>query len=300
MFITRKLTTISALTLFSLAGAGGANAQQTFPLPIPPNTGGGVAGFRLALAGGSYLGVQTENVSNENYGKYNLREPRGVAVTRVIENSPAAKAGLQKGDVIIKFDNEEVKSEAKLLRLVAEIAPDQKAEITVLRNGGEISSTVVMGKRTEPEFRAFGNGNGMVIPAPPEQLRRLNVPPVPPNDDFNPPPAPNSDGNFFVFGREGRKLGVTVTPLTKQLAEYFGVETGKGVLVDEVKESSAAATAGLRAGDVILEIDGEPVGTQTDLVRLLNRKTTGDVSLTVLRDKQRLNLRATPETQKQQ
>ena len=301
MFITRKLTVISALTLFSLAGAVAANAQQTVPLPVPPNTGSsGVVGFRLALAGGSYLGVQTENVSNENYGKYNLREPRGVAVIKVLENSPAAKAGLQKGDVIIKFDGDDVKSEAKLLRLIAEVAPDQKAEITVLRNNGEVSLTATIGKREEPQFRAFGNSSGMVIPAPPDELRRLRVPPILPNDDFNPPPAPDSDGNFFIFGRAGRKLGVTVTPLTKQLAEYFGVEAGKGVLVDEVKESSAASVAGLRAGDVILEIEGEPVATQTDLIRILNRKTTGDVALTILRDKQRLNLRATPDAKKQQ
>ena len=300
MFITRNLIAISALTFVLLAGVVAANAQQAaVPLPIPPNAGSGV-GFALALAGGSYLGIQTENVSNENFAKYNLREPRGVAVLNVVQNSPAAKAGLQKGDVIIRFDGEEVKSEAKLLRLIAEIAPDQKAEITVLRNGGEISLTAVMGKRAEPQFRAFGSGNGMVIPAPPGELRRLSLPPGLPNDDFNPPPVPDADDNFFIFGREGRKLGVTVTPLTKQLAEYFGVETGKGLLIDEVKEASAASSAGLRAGDVILEIDGEPVVTQTNLIRILNRKTTGDVSLTILRDKQRLSLRATPDAKKQQ
>jgi serine protease Do len=299
MFIKRKLTAISALAFVSLAAASVASAQQPMPVPVPPNASG-VAGFRLALAGGSYLGVQTENVSNENFGKYNLREPRGVVVTKVIENGPAAKAGLQKGDVIIRFDGEEVKSEAKLLRLIAEVAPDQKAEITVLRNNGEISLTAVIGKREEPMFRAFGSGNGMVIPAPPEELRRLRVPPMLPNDDFNPPPAPSADDNFFIFGREGRKLGVTVTPLTKQLAEYFGSPAaGKGVLIDEVKENSAAAQAGLRAGDVILEIDGEAVGNQADLVRVLNRKTAGDVTLTILRDKQNLVIRATPEAKKQ-
>ncbi|MEP6925749.1 MAG: PDZ domain-containing protein [Pyrinomonadaceae bacterium] len=295
MFIKRKLAAISALAFVSFLGASTATAQQ--PVPFPSN--GSATGFRFTLAGGSYLGVQTENVSNENFAKYNLREPRGVAVIKVIENSPASKAGLQKGDVIINFDGEALKSEGKLLRMIGEVAPDQKAELTVLRNGGEIRVTVTMGKREEPMFRAFGNGNGMVIPAPPDELRRLRVPPVLPNDDFNPPPAPNMDDNFFIFGRAGRKLGVTVTPLSKQLAEYFGSSTGKGVLIDEVREQSAAAQAGLRAGDVILEIDGETVSDQTDLVRILNKKTEGDVSLTILRDKQRLTVRATPDTKKQ-
>lgn len=295
MFIKRRLALISALAFVSFIGAATVNAQQAIPFP----SNGSATGFRLTLAGGSYLGVQSENVSNENFGKYNLREPRGVAVTKVIENSPAAKAGLQKGDVIINFDGEAVKSEGKLLRLISEVAPDQKAELTVLRNGGEIRVTVTIGKREEPMFRAFGSGNGMVIPAPPGELRRLRVPPVLPNDDFNAPPAPNADDNFFIFGRAGRKLGVTVTPLTQQLAEYFGSPIGKGVLVEEVKEQSAAARAGLRAGDIILEIDGETVNDQTDLVRIINKKTEGEVSLTILRDKQRMTVRVTPDAKKQ-
>lgn len=295
MFYKRKLTVV--FVFVSLVGAATVCAQQAVPLPFPIDRS--ATGFRFAFAGGSYLGVQTENVSNENFGKYNLPSPRGVAVISVIENSPAAKAGLQKGDVIIKFEGEMIKSEAKLLRSIAEVAPDQKAEITILRNNSEITLTAIMGKREEPTFRAFGNGNWMVIPPPPDELRRLRVPPAFPNDDFNQPPAPNADDNFFIFGRAGRKLGVTVSPLTRQLGDYFGVTTGKGVLIDEVKGDSAAAAAGLRAGDVILEIDGEAIGSQADLVRALDRKTEGDVNLTILRDKQRLTIRATPDAKKQ-
>lgn len=293
MILRHKLVALSAIALFSTA----ALAQE---LPQLPNSSG--VGFRMRLPGGSYLGVQTENVSSQNFAKYNLREPRGVGVTRVVENSPAAKAGLQKGDVIIRFEGEEVKSEGKLLRLISEVAPDQKATLTVLRNGAEMEISVTMGKREEPQIRAFGNGDGMFIPAPPGELRQLRVPPIP-----SIPPMelegfdrfPNEDGNFFIFGRSGRKLGVTVSPLSKQLGDYFGTADGKGVLVDEVKEASAAAKAGLRAGDVILEIDGEAINSSADLIRALNKKNEGDVTLTVLRDKQRLTLRATPEGKKE-
>jgi S1-C subfamily serine protease len=106
---------------------------------------------------------------------------------------------------------------------------------------------------------------------------------------------PDGD-NVFVFpGTAGRKLGVSVTSLNKQLGDYFGVAEGKGLLVESVVENSAAAKAGLKAGDVIVEIDGEAVSRQMDLTRALNKKTEGDVNLTVIRNKQRQNVRVTPE-----
>ena len=70
---------------------------------------------------GGYLGVQTEEVTRENLGKYNLRDVRGVAVAKVVEGSPASAAGVQDGDVIVKINGEDVTSGRKLTRLVSEI-----------------------------------------------------------------------------------------------------------------------------------------------------------------------------------
>ena len=291
MKIRHKLTIVSAFALTICVAT--ANAQQQLPIPAPPVRS--VTGFSLRLAGGSFLGVQTENVSNENLAKYNLTEARGVGISSVTKASPAAKAGLQKGDVIIAFEGETIKSEAKLMRLINEVAPDQKAEITVLRNGGELKLTVMMGKRDEPAFRAFGNGNGLVIPAAPGELRQLQVPPRDFGEGLN---APNADDNFYIFGQNGRKLGVTVTPLTKQLGDYFGANGRQGVLINEIKPDSAAARAGLRAGDIILEIDAAKIAEQADLVRVLNQKTEGDVNITILRDKQQQTVRAAPDAKK--
>src|SRR6187399_564966 len=71
--------------------------------------------------GGSYLGVQTQEVNKENFAKFGLKDVRGVAVEKVMENSPAATAGLQAGDVIIKFYGEDVTGARKLTRLVSEV-----------------------------------------------------------------------------------------------------------------------------------------------------------------------------------
>ncbi|HZH34205.1 MAG TPA: PDZ domain-containing protein [Pyrinomonadaceae bacterium] len=293
-----KLFAISAFVLLPFAGA--ADAQDAAPQIAPR-----AEAFSIFVGGGSFLGVQTENVTKENFGKYNLREPRGVVITKVTENSPAAQAGLREGDVIIGFEGEEIKSTSKLSRLVQEVAPDQKANVKISRAGSEQELSVTMGKRPEPQFRSFGDIPGGALTMPRmenmprmEQFPRMENMPrfesMPPGG-FEMRRLPEGD-NVFVFpGTAGRKLGVSVTSLNKQLGDYFGVAEGKGLLVESVVENSAAAKAGLKAGDVIIEIDGEAVSRQMDLTRALNKKTEGDVNLTVIRNKQRQNVRVTPE-----
>ena len=84
--------------------------------------------------------------------------------------------------------------------------------------------------------------------------------------------------------------------MTKQLADYFGIADGKGVLVTSVAEDSAAAKAGIKAGDIITAIDGEKVEDAGDLARGINKRKEGDVTLTVVRNKNQRNVTVTPKT----
>src|ERR1041385_4011864 len=85
--------------------------------------------FAFSFGGdGSYLGVETQEITKENFAKFGLREVRGVAVDKVMENSPAAAAGLQAGDVIVRLNGEEITSARKLTRLIDEIDPDHLAK----------------------------------------------------------------------------------------------------------------------------------------------------------------------------
>src|SRR5205085_1007126 len=84
----------------------------------------------------------------ETMSRYGLAgEPRGVAVLSVAKDSPAARAGLQKGDVLLRFDGEAVTSVAKLQRLIHEAAPEQAVRLTISRNGAEQEVTVTLGQR---------------------------------------------------------------------------------------------------------------------------------------------------------
>jgi membrane-associated protease RseP (regulator of RpoE activity) len=181
-------------------------------------------------------------------------------------------------------------------RVSYRFARDQKARLTVLRSGGEQELTATMGKRPEPQFRSFGTfPDGVWTPPPGQSVPRFENLPRGYDDLFRNAPR-GGDGNVFVFpGTATRRLGVGVSTLSKQLGDYFGVADGKGLLIENVMENSAAAKAGLKAGDVIVEIEGEAVSNTADLTRGLNKKAEGEVSLTIVRNRQRQTVRVTPE-----
>jgi serine protease Do len=246
--------------------------------------------------GTSFLGVQMRDISKENMTQFNLREVRGVGVEKVSENSPAARAGLQNGDVILKFNGEDATSVRKLTRLISEVAPDHQAALTILRGGSEREIVVTLGKRPLPSFE---NGAFNLENLPPlAEMPEISRIPLPPNRQLL--PLEGADKNNFVF-RTGsnRQIGVGIVPLTKQLGEYFGVADGKGLLVSEVRDNSPSAKAGIKAGDVIVEIEGKSVNRSFDLVRAINEKKEGDIALTIIRDKNRQTLRVTPEVLKE-
>ncbi len=238
------------------------------------------------FAGESYFGVEPIEITKQNMSKFGLSEIRGVAVEKVVENSPAQQAGVQNGDVIISINGDEVSSIRKLSRVISEIAPDHQAKLKVLRNGNEREISVTLAKRPPTKFDdvplpVLRSGSG--------QIMRFPVPNL-----------PSSDGEIFTRGdtivtyNEDRQIGARVIPMSKQLAEYFGVPEGKGMLITEVYEDSPAVKSGLKAGDVIVELDGKQITNQLELTRSLMTKKEGEVLLTIVRDKNRQTVKVLP------
>jgi membrane-associated protease RseP (regulator of RpoE activity) len=230
----------------------------------------------------NYLGVYTEPVTSENQATYGLREARGVAIKQVAKESPAEKAGLQKDDVILRFDNEPVTSVRKLNRLIDEAEPGHTAQLTISRHGVEQQVSVKLGKRS--------NGARVFRTRPGDKDDDVIRPFWNRGFQINPP-----DGRAFayVFGAS-RRIGIGTSPLTKQLGEYFGVRDG-GVLVSSVNENGPAFKAGVKAGDIITEVDGVKINSAADLMRELGKKKDGDVTLTIVRDKSTRTVKVTPE-----
>ena len=288
---------LSALILLSGLTGISAIAQQT-PESREPADKAVQRFFFNSFEDGSYLGVQAQEVTKENFAKFGLREVRGVAVEKVIENSPAAIAGLQANDVIVRFNGEEVTGSRKLTRLISEVAPDHQAKLTVLRGGGERELTVTVGRRETPKLQnTFGRlGNLQSYPQIAE-LPELSEIPLPPNAPLA-PMRPGEPNGFLFSGQTGRQIGVGISTLTKQLGEHFGAADGRGLLINNIRENSPAAKAGLKAGDIITEIEGREVKSSLDLTRALNEKKEGEITLTIIRDRNRQTVRVTPEAVK--
>ena len=286
----------SAFILLGAAASSAMYAQTPEPATGAPTS----RAFSMLFEGGSYLGVETEEITNENFSKYGLREVRGVAVEKVIDGSPAQSAGLQTGDVVVKINDDDVTSVRKLSRLISDVAPDHQAKLTVLRNGDSREITVTIGNRPATKFE---NGS-FAVNGFPGQLGGMEFPPMPPMPPMRTmprvpavPQTPGAFGDNFVF-RSGssRMIGVGVTPLTKQLGEHFGVSGG--VMINNVRKDSPAAKAGLCAGDIIVEVDGKAINNDFDLIRGISGKKQGDVTLTIARDRNRQTLSVTPEESK--
>ncbi|MEP6944699.1 MAG: PDZ domain-containing protein, partial [Acidobacteriota bacterium] len=294
-----------AFIFLSLTAAATAGVMAQTP---EPKTAPAIRSFAWTMDGdGGYLGVQTKEVTKENFGKFGLRDVRGVAVEKVLDNSPAAVAGLQTGDVIVKFENEDITSVRKLTRLIGEVAPDHQVTMTILRNGSEQTISATLGKRPGAQF---GNGNfefampSQLDPADIEKLKALpQIQGLEKLKDLDPdvmPKAfsfPGGENKAFEWrSGTGRQIGVGVTPLTKQLASHFGVDGG--LMISEVRDGSPASKAGLKAGDIIVEADGKALKGQFDLIRSIGEKKDGDVNLTIVRDGRRQNISVTPEISK--
>lgn len=264
-------------------------AQQPPPAPpSPPQPEELGNTFSFFIEGGGFLGVYGEDITNENMGRYRLNQPRGVGITQVVQDSPAAKAGLRKDDVILRFDGENVTSVRKLNRLVSEIAPDHTVKITISRNGAEQELTATIGKRKNSStVRDLLSREPRVWKWEGPLVDRDRLPLD--RDLFN----DNNDLSFFF--NNTRRIGVSTMELNKQLADYFGVTGDRGVLVTSVSEDGPAAKAGIKAGDVITAIDGEAIDSPGDISRVLNRKKEGDVTLTVIRNKSQQTFRVTPK-----
>jgi len=284
-----KAKYFSSLLAVIILAAVTAIAQQPAPPPPSPPDDLVDQNFSFFVEGGGFLGVYAENISRENMARYHMTQVRGVGVTQVIKDSPAEKAGLRKDDVILRMDGENITSVRKLNRIVAEMSPDQSVRVTVSRGGAEQEITATIGKRDNTNFA------GDLFSANPRVWKEGIQPKVfkwerefPSSDFFD------KNGQLaFAFGNS-RRIGVSTMQLTKQLADYFGITNGKGVLVTSVTDDGPAAKAGVRAGDVITAIDGEEVDSSGDISRVINSKKEGDISLTIIRNKSQQTIRVTP------
>ncbi len=178
----------------------------------------------------AWLGVLIQSITPDMQEALDLKARKGALVADVVENSPAAKAGLKRGDIIVRFSGADVDSQHELPTMVAYLPVGTEVEVEVLRGGKTRVFKVTLEEMTD-QAASSGSVKG------PEEL----------------------DGD----------LGLTVQDLTPEIGEKLGLDSTKGVLISGVEPASPAAEAGLRRGDVILEVDRKLVENTEALSRVL-------------------------------
>ncbi|MGC8792483.1 MAG: PDZ domain-containing protein [Bryobacteraceae bacterium] len=228
----------------------------------------------------SYLGIGVAEIDAERAKALKLSEERGVEITRVEPGSPAEKAGLKPGDVVLEYNGQRVEGTQQFVRMVRETPPGRRVTLLISRNGTTQTVTATLERRRAnewplgPEFRA----NMERLRTELERMRR----------------EMRAEGPRARISWRSTLLGVEAESLTDQLAEFFGVK--EGVLVRSVLKGTPAEKAGLKAGDVITKVDGELVRTPADVAsKLRERRSKGTVPITVVRNRQEMTLNVTLE-----
>jgi len=226
-----------------LSGSGGY-IGLSFAIPI--NTASAIA-KQLAEKGfveRGFLGIQFQNVDQRLARQFGLDRPRGALVATVEPDGPSEKAGLQRGDIILKFNGRVIESSGELPPMVGAMTVGSKVDLELLREGKTRSITVTLGKLDE------------------ERTASVQAP-----------------GAAPIESRESR-LGLSLSELTDEQKAEVGVDGG--VLVTGVQQGSAAR-GGLTRGDVIVEVNRKRVVSIANLRSALNDQEDGDPTLLLIR-----------------
>lgn len=261
-----------------------APIQEAAVAPVPPQEPSTpemrhLENMVISLNGdsGSWLGVETQEVSAEKVKDLKLPAERGVVIGKVLPDSPAAKAGLRENDVITQVNGQNVEGAVQFRRVIHEIPAGRKVQLTVWRDGRSQTIETTLGKAEE--------GRRSWIQAAPRTFT-YRVPAMPEIPDI-----PGFEWNGTIMNVARPRLGIEAEELNDQLASYFGVSDGEGILVRSVNAESPAEKAGIKAGDVITSLNGEKLHSVGELrEKLAAAKEAKTVKIGLLRNKAPLTL----------
>jgi len=225
-------------------------------------------------SGTSYLGVDIADVSAERLGQLKLKEEHGAEVTEVDRDAPAGKAGLQEHDVIVSLNGTAVESAAQLRRMIKETPPGRVVNLGISRDGQAMTFKVQLADRHKS------------MAWEPDMPKMPKMPEMPTMPDFDLPVS-------VVMVHQLARSGLMVENITPQLGDFFGVKDGKGVLVRSVEKGSRGDKAGLRAGDVVVKVNNQPVHDTSDFTHAIHSASGGTATVTVMREKREQNLTLT-------
>jgi serine protease Do len=211
---------------------------------------------QVSAAGKPWIGIYMQDVTPDLADAFNLSVSKGVVINDVAKMSPATEAGLKPKDVILTWNGKTVANSEELTELVGSSNVGDKVKLSVNRGGKDIDLSLEVGERNESAYSYHGD-------------------------------SPNAGAlRKYMEAFKTVGIGVSMQSLSGKLGDYFGVPDGNGALITEVMKDTPAEKAGLKVGDVIVQVDKETVQSPSDVSSAIHGKEKGDkVDLVVMRDK---------------
>jgi serine protease Do len=233
---------------------------------LPPDLGPNF----LMYSSQGYLGLDFREIDNDRANSLHLKDNHGAEIVTVDHDAPAGKSGVKLHDVILQLDGQSFDNVDLLRRRLRELPPGRTITLLVSRDGNPMTFTVKLCDREVLEQQAWS--------------QHLSVP-EPAAGSFLGPSAPAGTAFFDALIPRSLYVGADVNPVKTQLADYFGVRSGTGLLVESVDDQSPASRAGLKAGDVIVKLDSEPITSRSDWLKGIRSHRGQPVQVTIMRNK---------------
>jgi membrane-associated protease RseP (regulator of RpoE activity) len=233
---------------------------------------------------GGYLGLSLREYTKSDEG--------GALVKYIVDDGPAAKAGLKDGDVIISFGGDVVRGPGRVTEKLRKSKPGEKISLDVRRDGKVQKLTVELGQRPQ---MVWNLRSGDMAPLDENQRKALEkslkgletLPKLGKMKIYSP-----GRHGFTLFGMGKPLLGVEMIDTTPELRESMGGRKDAGVLVGKVLAGSAAEKSGVKVGDLILSVEGEKISDPSEMSEAIQKHEGKTVDLEIVRDKRAMHLKA--------
>jgi serine protease Do len=234
----------------------------------------------LLFSAQGYIGVVVGEVDNDRANALHLNDAHAAEVVMVDHDAPAGKSGLLKvHDIILQLDGQSFDNVDQLRRRLREMPSGRTVSLLISRDGTRLTVTVQLCDGALLAQQAWSKHFTVPEPAAPGAGQSFLG-------------SVASSGPAFLDSMIPRALyvGADVNPVRTQLADYFGVRSGTGLLVESVDDQSPASKAGLKAGDVIVKVESQQITSKNDWLKSIRNHRGHPVQVTVMRNKQELIL----------
>ncbi len=269
----------------ALAGAPPTSVSGPPVRPLAPQRGG------VRPAGPGYIGIDVRDISDDQVAPLKLHDSRGAEIVKVDHDGPAGKIGLREHDVVLQMNGVSIETEEQIRHMLKDTPPGKTVVLVISREGQQQTLTTQMADKTELERKAWEEHFGS--PSAPAAALPAGDSALPASGPV--PASRYSKGFLGTLLTSPTYTGAMLEMMGPQMAQFFGVQDGSGLLVRKIDANSPASMAGLRLGDYVVRANARPVRSVGDWTKAVRDAKGRPIAVVIMRDKQERTLTLTPD-----